>query len=155
MQFYSDCLTCGYRSMDPSRCPLLGVEYKQDQTCPYHACEIPVCEVCRNIIVSTKPLRFYQFPDTYWKPVCENCVSAIGTCRNCSNSTACDFETNPSPLPKAVIKSFQQGNMITQTTVKNEERVAITCAQNCGCFDHETSTCLREYGTCANYKGVF
>ena len=150
------CLTCAYRTLNPQQCPLIGYNYADDrnQVCPYHTTEIIYCARCGNIIPTIHyPLTHYS--DGTWKPTCENCLKLSGTCGGCSKSSTCDFETNPSPIPKAVEKRFQQGNQIIVTTVKNDERINETCAKNCECFDHETRTCCREYNCCRNYEGVF
>ncbi len=150
------CFTCAYRTLNPQQCPLIGYQYADDrnQVCPYHTTEIVYCARCGNII----PKRHYMlthYSDGTWKPTCENCLKLSGTCGGCSKSSTCDFETNPSPIPKAVEKRFQQGNQIIVTTVKNDERINETCAKNCECFDHETRTCCREYNCCKNYKDAF
>ena len=150
------CSTCAYRTLNPQQCPLIGYNYAEGekQSCPYHTTEIVYCARCGNII----PKRNYMlthYSDGTWKPTCESCLKLSGTCGGCSKSSTCDFETNPSPIPKAVQKSFQQGNQIIVTTVKNDERVNETCAKNCECFDHETRTCCREYNCCKNYKDAF
>lgn len=84
---------------------------------------------------------------------CDRCFSVTKTCGACIKSTQCDFETNPSPLPKQVQKTVRQGNMVMQTVIKNEERIRETCRKNCACF-HEDFGCLRENGTCSNYEEV-
>lgn len=84
---------------------------------------------------------------------CDRCFSVTKTCGACIKSIQCDFETNPSPLPKQVQKTIRQGNMVMQTVVKNPDRVAITCKNGCPCF-HEDFGCLRENGTCGNYEEV-
>lgn len=151
------CLTCGYRNLNPQQCPLIGYQYTENDTnavCPYWVDEVVTCAVCGQIIPK-KNYCLTHFKDGTWKPTCENCLKLSGTCGGCSKSSTCDFETNPSPIPKAVQKRIQQGNQIIVTTVKNDERINETCAKNCECFDHETRTCCREYNCCRNYEDVF
>lgn len=81
---------------------------------------------------------------------CARCFHSFGTCAMCVNRQYCDFETNPSPLPKQVQQTIRQGNMTLQQVIKNPERIALCCG-NCPCYDTE---CRKEYGTCANYKEV-
>ena len=147
------CLTCGYRTLNPQKCPLIGYEYADaaNNICPYWVVEAPKCDLCGQVDPNSV---LTQFSDTSWKRLCGKCMSSFGTCRGCVKSQGCDFETNPSPLPKAVQKRIQQGNQIIVTTVKNEERVKETCAKNCQCFCQETRTCLREYECCKNYEEV-
>ena len=143
------CFTCAFRTLDPQKCPLIGYSYTEDrnQVCPYWAEELPTCEACGQI---DPTYALTQKNDGTWVRLCKNCMSKSGTCGGCSNSTTSDFETNPSPIPKAVEKRFQQGNQIIVAQVKNPSRIDITCRVNCQCFSEEFG-CLRENGTCGNY----
>ena len=149
------CSTCAYRTLNPQQCPLIGYNYAEGekQSCPYHTTEIVYCARCGNII----PKRNYMlthYSDGTWKPTCEKCIKLSGTCGGCSKSSTCDFETNPSPIPKAVQKRIQQGNQIMVTTIKNPSRIDVTCRINCPCFSEEFG-CCREYNTCSNFDGAF
>ena len=149
------CFTCAYRTLNPQQCPLIGYNYADDrnQVCLYHITEIIYCARCGNIIPTVHyPLTHYS--DGTWKPTCENCLKLSGTCGGCSKSSTCDFETNPSPIPKAVQKRIQQGNQIMVTTIKNPSRIDVTCRVNCPCFSEENG-CCREYNTCSNFEGAF
>ena len=147
------CYNCGYRALNPQECPVLGIPYGPT-ACPFHTKELTYCAIC-NQVIPGRNVTFTQAPDSSWKAVCEKCLPVIGTCRTCSKGSTCDFETNPSPIPKAVEKRFQQGNQIIVTTVKNDERINETCAKNCECFDHETRTCRKENSYCEKYKEEF
>lgn len=149
------CQTCGYSSLNTQQCPLIGYKYQQNEKdiCPHWIRELVVCGQCNQII----PIHNYcltKFSDGTHKPICENCLKLSGTCGGCSKSTTCDFETNPSPIPKAVQKRIQQSNQIMVVTVKNPDRIRETCQKNCECFSEEFG-CCRELNTCSNYKGVF
>ena len=85
--------------------------------------------------------------------MCAGCAQYLYTCALCSHSRVCDFATNPSPLPKQVSHTIQQGNTIIQTAIPNPERVAISCANGCICFDPNFG-CLRQNLWCDNYKEV-
>lgn len=148
------CFTCAYRTLNPQQCPLIGHQYTDDrnQVCPYHATELPKCDICGDI---TPNNVLTQKSDKSWIRICKKCESLSGTCGGCSKSSTCDFETNPSPIPKAVEKRIQQGNQIMVMTVKNDKRINETCAKNCECFDHETRICCREYNCCKNYNANF
>ena len=147
------CLNCGYRSLNTEKCPVIGYPYKDTtQSCPYWVAELPICGLCGQV---DPQALFTQKSDGSWIRCCQNCTSKFNTCGTCSKSSACSFETDPSPLPKAVQKQVQQGNMTTITTIKNPERIDITCRKNCECFDHENAVCRREYTYCRNYKEVF
>jgi hypothetical protein len=153
MEQFKSCLTCAFRALNPQQCPLIGYSYSGDgnQACPYWAAELPKCDYCGRIDPN---YVLIEAADGSWKRLCKNCKDNLGTCAMCSKSFTCDFETNPSPIPKAVQKRFQQGNQIMVTTVRNEERIRETCQKNCECFSEEFG-CLRENGTCGKYNYVF
>ena len=149
------CFNCGYHQLDTTKCPLIAYTYKNGAVpvCPYWVGELNKCGVCGQVIAG-QTLRFFEATDGTFKLLCDNCKNALGTCRTCTKSTTCDFETNPSPIPKAVIKSIQQGSMITQIQIKNPSRIDISCRVNCECFSEEFG-CLRENGTCGKYEEVY
>ena len=149
------CSTCGFAALGQPQCPVIGIpiDPSANHSCPYYAKELTYCERCKQIIPNSA--IYSRAADGSWKIYCKNCSSLSGTCGGCLKSSTCDFETNPSPIPKAVEKRFQQGNIITIQTVKSEERINETCAKNCECFDHETRTCCREYNCCNKYEDLF
>lgn len=107
------------------------------------------CKLCgrpcsKDAIVCVEPFVY---------TICRNCHSLAGTCNLCSHSLTCDFETNPSPLPKQVQQTIRQGNMTMQSVVMNPERIRETCQKNCKCWNDEMG-CLRQNGTCGQYKEV-
>lgn len=104
-----------------------------------------VCNFCGQ------PAKFISIDPIFC--LCHRCFSLLNTCNACVNGATCDFETNPSPLPKRIQKTIRQGNMTMQTVAKNEERIRETCQKNCACFSEEFG-CLKENGICANYKEV-
>ena len=148
-----NCAKCGYSKLNAEQCPILGTPIDPDAVCPYFTEELVYCHYCNQII----PEKNYALVhvDSLWKPICRKCLSLSGTCGNCENSHTCVFETNPSPIPKAVQKRIQQGNQIMVVTVKNDARVAETCAKNCECFDLDSNSCNRENNTCGKHKGEF
>ena len=83
--------------------------------------------------------------------MCIQCYQAFNTCQACVNGSVCDFETNPSPLPKQIPQEIRQGNMIIQTTVPNPERVKLTCF-NCKCFNEDELLCCKQFNYCQHYK---
>lgn len=153
MEQFKSCLNCAFHEVNPQRCPLIGYSYSGDgnQVCPYWVNELPKCEICGNI--DPNYVLFLGKDETKYIKACSQCKELSGTCRLCSKNSTCDFETNPSPIPKAVEKRIQQGNQIIVTTVRNEERIRETCQKNCECFSEEFG-CLRENGTCGKYEGV-
>lgn len=85
------------------------------------------------------------------KILCPSCYSKTNTCYMCRSAQTCDFETNPISIPPVVMKTVRRGPMVTQTQIRNPDRVAETCAKNCSCYDPEKG-CLRELGWCSSYK---
>lgn len=147
------CASCGFAALGQPVCPVIGapIDPAANTVCPYYTKEITYCAFCNQPIVKTKYI-IDSSKQQKFLTICEHCSNLVGTCRTCAKSQSCDFETNPSPLPKAVEKRFQQGNQIIVTTVKNDERVKETCAQNCECFCQEAQMCLREIGGCDKYE---
>ena len=83
--------------------------------------------------------------------ICDSCCELLGSCKVCEECNGCDFESNPSSLPKIIQKQIpvQGGYMVTQ--VKNPERIALTCV-NCICYCKEDEACNREVGQCGKYR---
>ena len=71
----------------------------------------------------------------------------------CIKGGECEFETNPSPLPKQIPYTVRQGNMMIQTVIPNPERVKLFCFP-CGCFDEENLYCCKQDGYCAKYNEI-
>ena len=81
---------------------------------------------------------------------CVECCNTFYTCRLCENIFQCEFENNPSPLPRQVQQTIQRGPMTMQTVIKNPERVKQFCFP-CKCFDQDDLLCRREENYCKNY----
>lgn len=82
-----------------------------------------------------------------WHILCPNCADQLNSCGFCKNAGKCDFETNPSSLPKFVQKQIRQGPMISVTTEMNPERIRQTCEKGCDCFDANFG-CMRQFHYC-------
>lgn len=82
--------------------------------------------------------------------MCDQCAQYCNTCGLCNQVRYCEFETNPSPIPKQVQQTIRQGNMVVQTIVKNPERIQAFCVP-CQCWNSENQCCGREFGTCGRY----
>ena len=85
---------------------------------------------------------------------CVNCYQQFYTCRMCENGSMCEFETNPSPLPKVVVQTIRQGPVTMQTQVKNPQRIEEFC-QKCLCWNSEENYCGKEDGWCKKYHEVY
>ena len=105
-----------------------------------------ICEVCGQV----HPHNIYLCELNML--ICPDCAAQRYKCPTCETARLCDFETNPSSIPKIIQKQIRQGNMISVVTTKNPERIEITCKKNCPCFNHEKQCCNKElYGECDNY----
>lgn len=82
---------------------------------------------------------------------CVECYQRFYTCYMCDHAVTCEFENNPSPIPKQIQQTVQRGPMIMQTVIKNPDRVKAFCFP-CKCFDQDELICLREDNWCKNYK---
>lgn len=92
--------------------------------------------------------------ETAYTLMCPQCFAQVNTCNMCVNRNKCNFETDPSPLPKQVQQTVRQGNMVMQTVVKNPDRIRELCQFSCTCWSDDFG-CLKENGTCGQYKEVF
>ena len=69
----------------------------------------------------------------------------------CEKATECSFENDPSPIPKTIRETLQNAGMVMQRDIRNPERIRQTCQNGCPCF-REDLGCLKQNGTCDNYK---
>ena len=154
------CADCVYCAKDAKKCNKLGVDVNLDiDGCLVGSRNLPeTCDVCGRYVdgkcVLTRKDEEYGDcnANDVWAGLCNNCASHLGKCATCYESCFCLFETSPSTLPKLIQKQVQMGNMIQLMQVRNPDRVAETCAKGCQCYDGET--CMREYGSCVNYKFI-
>ena len=92
---------------------------------------------------------------------CDECASKFGTCEMCIHSRSCEFFTNPAPIPQIVMQKIRQqtphGYMEQIQEVPNPERIKAFCLDKCICCrtcEDEKVRCLRQFGTCENYKEI-
>ena len=85
--------------------------------------------------------------------ICQKCNEMLHTCALCKNGQTCAFDNDPSPIPKQIQKQYRNGPMISVVQEINPERVAITCAKGCFCYDPENG-CLRQYNTCGKCESL-
>ena len=145
------CRTC--RILDPVQhvCQLNGMRVDPNEDfCSRHATTLETCDVCGKPVI--KPILT---PDgTSWKKLCGDCAEQLNTCGFCRMADTCSFESDPSPLPKMVQRRIQQGPMTSITTVQNPDRVAITCAKGCACYDAEQG-CMRQFHCCNKLEHIY
>lgn len=137
------CNTCGLRS--GTGCMLTGLQVDSEKDfCSHHTFELRQCSICGKGILSGAIV-------SGGKLYCSDCAKLIDTCVTCAMQDTCAFDTDPSSLPKAVMKQVRNGNMIMQTQVRNPEREKITC-HNCSCwFDNKCNKTEENYN-CEKYK---
>ena len=92
---------------------------------------------------------------------CDKCASKFGTCEMCIHGRSCEFFTNPAPIPQIVMQKIRQqtphGYMEQIQEVPNPERIKAFCLDKCICCrtcEDEKVRCLRQFGTCENYKEI-
>ena len=99
------------------------------------------CEICGQPIGRLAGTILEQDSKEVWHIYCARCAELLKTCQACS--APCEFETNPDPMPKVVMKTIKQGNMVMQAQVMNPDRVNKFCP-NCFCYD-EDNGCKRQF----------
>ena len=145
------CANCAYWRPDNQSCVLLKARRAENDYCSSHSTSPLVCATCQSYILGKSFI--YSVGNAYVE-VCEKCHTAIPTCAGCKNSVQCAFNDDPNPLPKIVMQTVQQGNMMMQTQVRNPERIKLFC-ENCPCYNAEDRACDRECNVCAQYNCIF
>ena len=141
------CHTCRFRGLQaPEVCALYGVKKPDDGYCDQHKRdEILTCDICGAPMKPSDSI----IDENYI--ICPNCFKQLKTCNLCRFWNVCEYDTNPSPLPKVIQKQIRQGNMVAVTQAINPERVRITCEKGCKCYSTENG-CLKQNGTCSNQE---
>jgi hypothetical protein len=98
------------------------------------------CALCKKPINSQDLIFELDLNKLY----CLRCHDLIYTCYNCEYGKSCEFETNSSTLPKMVQAQMRQGNAVMIQTIKNPERIKITCENGCKCWNAEECVCVKE-----------
>jgi hypothetical protein len=149
------CATCAVLDTDTKKCRLNGKEVNIDvDVCMEHTKFLIDCEVCGQTILPKQAIFLMKPNSADYTLGCPNCFEVLRTCQGCVKGTQCAFETDPNPMPKVVIKTVKQGNMVAQTQVRNEEREKLFC-YNCGCWDAEDKICNRTDSLCCgNFQSI-
>ena len=149
-----NCGSCVLPQLHPQgQCPVFHEPVNAtDPACKKYQSELLKCNNCGNIILDGGIL--YKSKEENYLIICSQCSSQRGTCATCVEANKCDFETNPSSLPKIIMKEIRQGNMIAQQQIRNPERIRQTCQNGCSCWNEEFG-CLKSNGCCGNWKGRF
>lgn len=148
------CKTCGFR-FEETKCAVYGkVIDPLNDFCSMYTRYPQKCSICNGLMLLEGSIVEVDEANSAHL-LCQKCNQLMSTCQLCDKAKGCDFETNPSPLPKTVQKQIRQGNMVMVTEIKNPARTEITCKKNCSCFDEENG-CLREFNTaCSNFCHIW
>ena len=145
------CNTCGYCDKNKQICLFYNIQVNIDKDfCSKHIAEPIRCEICQSLM-TTKGSFLEQDNEDNWHMYCGRCKTLLSTCQTCKKVAVCPFETDPNPMPKVVMKTVQNGNMIMQTQVRNEERIKLFCL-SCDCWDSEENQCRKELNIECNKK---
>lgn len=145
------CKTCGYLHPQQPICQLRGEQVDPNADfCSKHQeiYEVETCAICGRPIYNINLLLDVQ-EDGSVRYLHFACGKALNTCATCANSQACEFDTNPDPMPKVVMQTVRQGNMVMQTQVRNPDRINKLCLK-CNCY--KDGFCCKEYNCCSNYS---
>lgn len=149
LQPTGNCGECALRAQNGVQCMLDGRAISAEDFCSKFQKELHKCSICGRPIGTTPILEVVN--DSVYE-TCPVCQKMFGTCQTCDRAATCDFETNPSPLPKTIQQKVQRGPMIAVTEIRNPERIRITCEKNCKCYDPSFG-CLRQMAqTCKNFQ---
>lgn len=91
---------------------------------------------------------------------CGECAPMFGTCAMCEHGQKCNFNNNPAPIPKVVTQRIRQetemGIVEQIIQIPNPKRIKAFCIEEtCICCEQEEKPrCLRQFGTCRNYKEI-
>lgn len=126
---------CSLRAIDPSNCSK-----------PIKSDNLLTCDICgKQYLPRGATVEVHS-----GKVICPTCAQQMAACGACAHSKICTFETDPSPIPKIVVQTVQQGNMRIQQQVRNPAREEITC-KNCKCYNEEYH-CMRTFlSRCVNF----
>lgn len=98
------------------------------------------CAMCGTPLMGSTLVYDAELHNIY----CLKCAPYIRTCQNCKDGAYCDFETNPSPLPKQVQATKRMGNTTMSQVINNPERIKITCENGCPCYSAELG-CAKQF----------
>ena len=150
--YIKDCAHCALPSINGGVCPVFRTKPKDPKdSCPMFQEKIEYCEICGQPILSG--LAIIGVNGDSYHQMCADCASKTGTCATCKMRKTCEFETNPSTIPKVVQQTIQQGPATMVTQVRNPARVDLFC-KSCSCYNEEFG-CLKENGCCGNYKIIY
>ena len=147
------CKNCLYLHPQQPICTLgLGNVDPATDYCPKfltQGSEIGYCAICGGTVYIGYECFDWVAKDNAYRVLHRECAKKLGTCQTCVLANACEFDTNPDPMPKVVMQTVRQGNMVMQTQVRNPDRIRKFCHE-CSCFDPENE-CLKQFNCCGKY----
>lgn len=148
--FKGYCKSCAFLGLKaPEVCALSGLKMKEEEDyCSRHSNSFQKCAICGS------PVIFHDGIIDDGHLICQSCFFHLNSCKICRFGNTCEFETNPSPLPKYVQRQIRQGNMTAVTQVMNPERIHITCEKGCKCYSTENG-CMKQKGSCSNSETIY
>ena len=150
--YIKDCAHCALPALNGGICPVFRTKPKdKDKSCPMFKFTVENCEVCGQSIITKTIIDIGEKGELHY--LCEECSKKTGTCFTCKMREECEFETNPSTIPKVIQQRIQQGPMTSIIQVKNPTRIEMFC-KNCKCFD-EVLGCLKENNCCGRWDSCY
>lgn len=150
MPNYRVCRRCILLEKSNDTCKILKQKVDPSaDTCPRYAEHVYTCELCNS--QTLEPQYIFEQPDT-WHVLCGNCAEQLSSCHFCQGRQHCEFETNPDPMPKQVMRQVRTQMGIAQATVKNPDRIEKFC-KTCRCYAEEE--CRKESGYCGNLDFIW
>lgn len=143
------CENCVLRKNAEGICPIFHKNTEGEAGCPYFSSDFVPCDICGGHIMSTAILEVDK--DGAVHQMCQNCAQ-LPLCATCINKDKCAFQTDTScAAPHMITTQERRGNVVLQTQKINPERVNMTCAKGCICY--QDNHCLKNDGVgCNNYK---
>lgn len=149
--YIRDCAHCALPQLNGGICPVFRTKPKVNEAgCPMYKETIEYCEICGQPITARMAI---DITNDKTHCLCDNCLAQSGTCASCKMRETCEFETNPSTIPKVVQQRVQQGPMTSIIQIKNPTRIDMFC-KSCKCFSEEFS-CLKENSCCGKWESCY
>ena len=148
------CRTCALADPRNQVCQMNRRKIELDKDfCSKHveSSQLVECAYCGQLFIP--PGLIESLDDGSFIEFCYECQEKFGTCAMCDKIAPCRLQDpNYKPhIPMAIMKRFQQGNMMIQKQVINPDRVEEICIAECECWDGEG--CARQdFGCCTKYN---
>lgn len=135
------CRTCGF-AKNGNFCPLLRINVKQDDSCPYYQAEVLACPICGQVML--QGTGTYSRELDIW--VCDDCGPHLYTCVTCKHNKQapqCVIDQYNGPKPVMIQVTKKQGFLSITVPQINPEVLDEVCP---------TCTCRSPYNCQRNHK---